>query len=323
MVGIIDIINVGLFAAALRLATPLAYASLGGVFSERAGIVNVGLEGMMLIGAFSGVLTSFYTGNAWLGVLSAIFTGGLFGLLHGVLTVKFAGNQIVSGTGINLFALGFTAYMSQAIWGSRGASVSVPGIPIISLQFLKDSNYLVKGLLLNFVPDMGDAFNTLFSQSPLVYIMFVVVVISYIVLFKTPLGLRIRAVGEHPAAADTAGVNVYRTKYLCLIASGMLAGLGGVFLSLGILNIYVLNMTNGQGFVALAAMILGRWKPFGALAASFMFGFLYALQIGLQSTGLLPSQIALAIPYILTVIVLAGFVRKAKAPSDYKPYEKD
>jgi simple sugar transport system permease protein len=323
MVGIIDIINVGLFAAALRFATPLVYASLGGVFSERAGIVNVGLEGMMLMGAFSGVLTSFYTGNAWLGVLSAVFTGGLFGLLHGVLTVKFAGNQIVSGTGINLFALGFTAYMSQAIWGSRGASVSVPGIPIISLQFLKDSNYLVKGLLLNFVPGMGDAFNTLFSQSPLVYIMFVVVVISYIVLFKTPLGLRIRAVGEHPAAADTAGVNVYRTKYMCLLASGMLAGLGGVFLSLGILNIYVLNMTGGQGFIALAAMILGRWKPFGALAASFMFGILYALQIGLQSAGWLPPQIIQATPYILTVVVLAGFVRKAKAPSDYKPYEKD
>jgi general nucleoside transport system permease protein len=312
MVGIIDIINVGLFAAALRFATPLVYASLGGVFSERAGIVNVGLEGMMLMGAFSGVFTSFYTGNAWLGVLSAVFTGGLFGILHGVITVKFAGNQIVSGTGINLFALGFTAYMSQTIWGSRGASVHVRSIPVISLEFLK-----------NAIPRIGSDLDTLFSQSPLVYLMFVVVIISYIILFKTPLGLRIRAVGEHPAAADTAGINVYRTKYICLVASGMLAGLGGVFLSLGIFDTYVVNMTNGQGFVALAAMILGRWKPFGAFAASFMFGLLYALQIGLQSTNLLPSQIALAIPYILTVIVLAGFVRKAKAPSDYKPYEKD
>lgn len=312
MVGIVEIINVGLFAAALRFATPLVYASLGGVFSERAGIVNVGLEGMMLMGAFSGVFTSFYTGNAWLGVLSAIFTGGLFGLLHGVITVKFAGNQIVSGTGINLFALGFTAYMSQTIWGSRGASVHVRSIPVISLEFLK-----------NAIPRIGSDLDTLFSQSPLVYLMFVVVIISYIILFKTPLGLRIRAVGEHPAAADTAGINVYRTKYTCLVASGMLAGLGGVFLSIGIFDTYVVNMTNGQGFVALAAMILGRWKPFGAFAASFMFGLLYALQIGLQSTNLLPSQIALAIPYILTVIVLAGFVRRAKAPSDYKPYEKD
>jgi len=312
MVSIIDIINIGLFAAALRMATPLVYASLGGVFSERAGIVNVGLEGMMLMGAFSGVLTSYYTGNAWLGVLSAIFTGGLFGLLHGVLTVKFVGNQIVSGTGINLFALGFSAYMSQTIWGSRGASVSVPGIPVISFQFLKDS-----------VPLIGDALGTLFTQNPLVYLMFIVVVLSYIVLFKTPLGLRIRAVGEHPAAADTAGINVHRTKYLCLFASGMLAGLGGVFLSLGTLSLFVLGMTGGRGFIALAAMILGRWKPFGAMAASFMFGILYALQIGLQSTGWLPPQIVQATPYILTVAVLAGFVRKAKAPSDYKPYVKE
>lgn len=312
MVNLLDIINIGMFAAALRMATPLVYASLGGVFSERAGIVNVGLEGMMLMGAFSGVLTSYYTGNAWLGVLSAIFTGGLFGLLHGVLTVKFVGNQIVSGTGINMFALGFTAYMSQTIWNSRGTSASVTGIPAISFQFLKDS-----------VPLVGDALGTLFTQNPLVYIMFIVVILSYIVLFKTPLGLRIRAVGEHPAAADTAGINVHRTKYLCLLASGMLAGLGGVFLSLGTMNLFVLGMTGGRGFIALAAMILGRWKPFGAMAASFMFGILYSLQIGLQSTGWLPPQIVQTTPYILTVAVLAGFVRKAKAPSDYKPYVKE
>ena len=211
-----------------------------------------------------------------------------------------------------MFALGFTAYMSQTIWGSRGASVSVPGIPVISLQFLEDSDPLV-----------GKPLGTLFTQNPLVYLMFIVVVLSYIILFKTPLGLRIRAVGEHPAAADTAGINVHRTKYLCLLASGMLAGLGGVFLSLGTLNLFVLGMTGGRGFIALAAMILGRWKPLGALAASFLFGILYALQIGLQSTGWLPPQIVQATPYILTVAVLAGFVRKAKAPSDYKPYVKE
>lgn len=293
------------------MATPLVYSALGGIFSERAGIVNVGLEGMMLIGAFSGVLTSYYTSNPWLGLLSAVLAGGLLGLLHAVLTVKFAGNQIVSGTGINLLALGFTAYMSQAIWGSRGASTDVPKIPDISLAPLRS------------IPLVGDALNTVFSQNPLVYLMLVVVVVSYIVLFKTPAGLRIRAVGEHPAAADTAGINVHRTKYICLAVSGMLAGLGGVFLSLGQLGLFVLGMSGGRGFIALAAMILGRWKPFGTLASGLLFGFLYALEIGLQSTGLLPPQIILAIPYILTVIVLAGFVRRAKPPSDYKPYEKE
>ena len=311
MVDIIDIVNVGLLAAALRMATPLVYASLGGLFSERAGVVNIGLEGMMLIGAFSGVLTTFYISNPWLGVLAGVLAGGLIGLVHGIVTVKFAGNQVVSGTGINLFALGFTAYMSQTIWGSRGASQSVQGLGTITIPLLRD------------VPVIGNALDTLFSQTPLVYIMFLVVVISYIVLLKTPWGLRIRAVGEHPAAADTAGINVYRTKYLCLVLSGMLAGLGGVFLSLGQLNLFVLGMTGGRGFIALAAMILGGWKPFGALGASLFFGLAYALQMRLQSIGLLPAQIVLAIPYILTVVVLAGFVRKRVPPSDYKPYSKE
>lgn len=308
MVNIVDIINVGLFAAALRMATPLVYASLGGIFSERVGIVNIALEGMMLTGAFFGVLATYGTGNPWLGVLTSVLAGGLLGLLHALLTVKFAGNQIVSGTGINLFALGFTAYMSQIIWGSRGASPSVQGLGPISIPLLRD------------LPVVGEIIG---NQTPLVYIGLVIVVLSYILLFKTPAGLRIRAVGEHPAAADTTGVNVYKTKYLCVMLSGMLAGLGGAFLSLGHLDLFVLGMTGGRGFIALAAMILGGWTPFGALGASLLFGFADALQMRLQSVGALPSQIVLIIPYVLTVLVLAGFVRKRLPPSDYKPYVKD
>ncbi len=308
MVDIVDIINVGLFAAALRMATPLVYASLGGIFSERVGIVNIALEGMMLTGAFTGVLASFYSGSAWIGVLAAILVGGLLGLLHALLTVKFVGNQVVSGTGINILALGFTAYMSQIVWGSRGASQNVQGLGTISIPFLKD------------VPILGDILG---SHTPLVYLMLIVVVLSYVVLFKTPIGLRIRAVGEHPAAADTAGINVYRTKYLWLMVSGMLAGLGGAFLSLGHLNLFVLGMSGGRGFIALAAMILGGWLPFGALGASLLFGFADALQMRLQALGLLPSQIILTIPYVLTVIVLAGVVKKTIPPSDYKPYAKE
>jgi ABC-type uncharacterized transport system permease subunit len=308
MVELLDVITVGLFAAALRMATPIAFASLGGIFSERVGIINIGLEGMMLTSAFTGVAASYFTGNPWLGVLAAVLVGGLLGLLHALLTVKFIGNQIVSGTGINIFALGFTAYMSQIIWGSRGASESVQGLRVVSIPLLKD------------IPIIGDIIG---SHTPLVYLMLIVTVLSYVVLFKTPIGLRIRAVGEHPAAADTAGIDVFKTKYLCVMVSGMLAGLGGAFLSLGHLSLFAWGMTGGRGFIAMAAMIFGNWMPFGAFGASVLFGFADAVQMRLQALGLLPPQIILAIPYILTVAVLAGVVRKAIPPSDYKPYVKE
>ena len=308
MVSFFDIVNVGLFAATFRMATPLIFASLGGIFSERAGIINIALEGMMLTGAFSGVFVTYSLGNPWLGVCAAILAGGLLGLVHGILTIKFAGDQIVSGTGINIFALGFTAYMSQIVWGSRGASQSVQGLGTVSIPFLSD------------IPLVGEIVG---KQTPLVYIALIAVVVSYLILFKTPLGLRVRAVGEQPGAADTTGIKVYRTKYFCVIASGMLAGLGGAFLSLGHLSLFVNGMTGGRGFIALAAMILGGWSPFGALGASLFFGFADALQIRLQSIGALPSQIILTLPYILTIIVLAVFARRRSAPSDYKPYEKE
>jgi simple sugar transport system permease protein len=308
MIEIYDLITVGLFAAAIRMATPIAFAALGGIFSERAGIINIGLEGMMLTCAFSAVATTHFLGNPWLGVLTAILIGALLGLVHGLITIKFAGNQIVSGTGINILALGFTAYMSQIIWGSRGASDAVQGIEPISIPLIKD------------IPIIGGIIG---EHSPLVYILIIVVVISYITLFKTPFGLRIRAVGENPAAADTAGVNVYRIKYLCVIISGMLAGLGGAFLSLGHLNLFAWGMTGGRGFIALAAMIFGGWMPAGALGASLLFGFSDALQMRLQLLGILPSQLILTIPYILTIIVLAGAIRKVTPPSDYKPYVRE
>ena len=308
MVTIFDIVNVGLFAAAVRMATPLIFASLGGIFSERAGVINIALEGMMLTGAFSGVFVTYTTGNPWIGVCAAILAGGLLGFIHGILTIKFAGDQIVSGTGINIFALGFTAYMSQIVWGSRGASQSVQGLGTVSVPLLAD------------VPLVGEVIG---KQTPLVYIALFAVIASYIVLFKTPFGLRVRAVGEHPGAADTTGINVHKTKYLCVIISGILASLGGAFLSLGHLSLFVNGMTGGRGFIALAAMILGGWSPVGALGASLLFGFADALQIRLQSVGALPSQIILTLPYILTIIVLAVFARKRYAPSDYKPYEKE
>jgi simple sugar transport system permease protein len=308
MIELSDIVNLGLFAAALRMATPIAFASIGGVFSERAGITNIGLEGMMLVSAFAGAATSYFTANPWLGVVAAVVAGALCGALHAIITVRFRGNQIVSGTGINLLAAGLTAYLCQIFWGSRGASASVQGLELVSIPLVKD------------LPIVGSIIG---SHTPLVYMMLVVTILSHVMLFRTRLGLRIRAVGEHAAAADTAGIDVYRVKYISVIASGVLAGLGGVFLSLSHLNLFSWGMTGGRGFIALAAMIFGRWTPLGAFGASVLFGLADALQMRLQALGLLPPQIILMIPYILTVAVLAGVVRKAIPPSDYKPYVKE
>ena len=308
MVSLVDVINAGLFAAAIRMATPIVYAALGGMFSERAGVTNIGLEGMMLTSAFAGVAASYYSGNPWIGVLVSVLTGGFIAFIHAIISVKYAGDQIVSGTGINILALGFTAYMTQIIWGNRGASESVNGIADITLPFIKD------------IPVIGAIIGT---HSPLVYLMPVVTVLSYIVLFKTPFGLRVRAVGEHPTAAETAGVNVFKIKYICIILSGMLAGLGGAFLSLSHLNLFTRGMTGGRGFIAMAAMIFGKWMPFGVFGSGLLFGFADALQMRLQSLGILPPQIILMIPYLLTVAILAGVVGKAIAPSDYKPYKKE
>jgi simple sugar transport system permease protein len=308
MTEIFDIITVGLFASAIRLATPIAFAALGGMFSERGGVINIGLEGMMLTCAFSAVAGTHFFGNPWIGLLIALLVGALQGLLHGLISIKFQGNQIVSGTGINIFALGFTAYMSQVIWGSRGASDAVQGMDPISIPLIND------------IPIIGEIIGT---HTPLVYILIILVIISYIILFKTPFGLRIRAVGEHPAAADTAGVNVFKIKYLCVIISGLFAGFGGAFLSLGHLNLFAWGMTGGRGFIALAAMIFGGWMPFRVLGASLLFGFSDALQLRLQILGILPPQIILTIPYILTIIVLAGIIGKVSPPSDYKPYIRE
>ena len=229
-------------------------------------------------------------------------------MILAVLTIKYAGDQIVSGTGINIMALGFTSYMTQIIWGNRGASDGVQGISDIAIPIVKD------------IPVIGPIFGT---HSPLVYLMPLVVYASYYVLFKTPFGLRIRAVGEHPVAAETAGVDVIKIKYTGVIISGMLAGLGGAFLSLSHLNLFTRGMTGGRGFIAMAAMIFGKWMPFGILGSGLLFGFADALQIRLQSLGILPPQIILMIPYLLTIAVLAGVVGKAVAPSDYKPYKKE
>ncbi|MGQ9474321.1 MAG: ABC transporter permease [Candidatus Caldatribacteriaceae bacterium] len=296
-----QILNLSLFQAMLRMSMPVLFAALGGMFSERAGVVNIGLEGIMLDSAFFAVFATYLSGNPWIGFLAGVLSGIGLGGIMALLTVKYYGNQIVVGTGVNVFGLGFSAFMCQKIWGSRGASESVVGLPLFRVPFLEKV--------------VGE--NTI-----LVYLAFFLILFSHFFLFYTPWGLRLRAVGESPQSADAAGINVHRYKMLFVSLGSGIAALGGVFLSLAHLNFFAWGMTSGRGFMGLAAMIFGKWTPLGCFLASLLFGFTDALQMRLQALGILPSQIILLFPYLVTILVLSGFVGKATPPSDYKPYEK-
>ena len=298
---------VSLLAATLRISPPIVLASIGGAYSERTGIINIGLEGMILMGAFAGAAGSHFLGNPWLGVLCAVLAGGMLGLLHAVLCIRFKANQVVSGVGVNILSLGLTTLLLQVIWGNRGASDTVPGIDPLQLPIIKD------------IPVVGEIIG---NQNPLVYIMLIIVVFAWLIMFRTPIGLRIRAVGEHPEAADTVGIHVHRIQYMCVTVSGMLSGLGGAYLSLGWLNLFSQNMSAGRGFIALAANIFGKWNPAGTFGASLLFSFTDALQIKLQGVGI-PIQFIQMIPYILTILVLASAVKRAVPPAAIgKHYEK-
>lgn len=307
-----DILNVifsiNTFGAAIRISTPIALAAMGGAFSERAGIINIGLEGMILFGAFAGVLGSFYSGSPWLGVLSAIFLGGLLGYVLALFTVKFKADHIVAGIALNIFSLGTTTWLMQVLWETRGCSPNVNGLSEISLPVIKS------------IPIVGKLFGT---HSPLVYLMFILVLAGWILLFKTPLGLRIRIIGEHPEAADTLGIKIQKIQYFCVILSGMLSGLGGAYLSLGHLNSFSMDMSAGRGYIALAANIFGQWNPFGGLLASYLFAYMDAVQMRLQGLNIgIANEIIQMLPYILTIIVLSGAVIRSRPPASLgKHYE--
>lgn len=290
--------SLSLFQAMIRMATPILFAALGGCLCERAGVINIGLEGIMLTAAFFGVFVTYITGMPFLGFLGGLVSGIAWGFLIALLTVRFYGNQIVVGTGVNVFGLGLSAFLSQKVWGSRGASEAVAGFRSIALPCLGEQTFFV-------------------------YLGLVLVFILHFFLFATPWGLRLRAVGENPQAADTAGIHVLRYRTFGVVAGSAVASLGGVFLSLGHLRFFAWGMTSGRGFIGLAAMILGRWTPVGCLLASLLFGFADALQMRLQALGILPSQIILLIPYLATILVLSGFVGKTVPPSRYEPYRKE
>ena len=297
-----------LLASTIRNSTPLIFAALGGMFSERSGVVNIGLEGLMLISAFAGVVGASLSGSALVGLGFALAAGLIFALIHALMSITFEADQIISGTAINLLALGGTGFLMVQIFGSGGTSPRVPGFKEVAIPLLSD------------IPLIGPA---LFNQSLLVYLMYLLIPITWFVVFRTPFGLRLRATGEVPEAVDTAGVSVARMRYYGVALSGILAACGGVYLSMGILSAFTEGMTNGRGFIALAALIFGRWNPIGAAGAALLFGFALAVTYQVPQE-VIPLEFIQMLPYILTIVALAVFGGRAIAPAAIgKPYKKE
>jgi len=303
----------GILTFTVAAATPIAFGAMSGVMCERSGVVNIAIEGMMLTGAMVAVIVASISGNLWLGLVGAVVISGLLGVFLAVLAIHFRVDQIIAGTAINIFALGITSFISQRFLqpnpalnsGGVFAKVAIPG--------------------LSQIPVLGPVF---FNQTPIVYILFLTILAIHFMLFYTRWGLRTRAVGEHPRAADTLGVNVFKVRYINVIVGGMIAGIGGAYFTIGSVGRFDEAITAGKGFIGLAAMIFGRWTPFGAYGASLIFGFSDALQARLQVLGKtqvpIPSEWLLILPYLVTMIVLAGVVGRTVAPAaDGKPYIKD
>jgi simple sugar transport system permease protein len=344
------VIAMSMLATTISVATPLTLGALSGIFCERAGVVNIGIEGMMLAAAFFGWLASVYFSaifhlpamlSLWLGVLIAILTGGLLGLLHAALSVTFKVDQIIGGTVINILAIGISGFLNRQLFFEKGSIFGgnvphAPGtLPIIHIP-IPELMYGIcnvfggnpEGGCYTFVSAVGKIFN----QKPIALTAILLVFVANFILFRTRWGLRTRAVGEHPRAADTVGINVQKMRYFNVVIGGMLAGLGGAYFTLESVPSFEPLMTNGRGFISLAAMIFGNWTPFGAWAAALVFGAAQALQINLQFfRELIPPQwaflqisyiVGLA-PYLLTMLILTGLVGKTIPPAaDGQPYEK-
>lgn len=301
---------VGMLSSSVVRATPIALAALCGVISERAGVTNIGIEGTMLFAAQVSVIVGTISGNLWVALLAAILTGGLVASLHAFLVIKFKVDQIISGTAVNILGAGVTSFVSSRFLEKNIDALNNSGtLPSISIP------------LLSKIPVLGPV---LFENTPIVYLTIILVAVLHIVLFYTPWGLRTRAVGEHPKAADTLGVNVYLMRYVNVIFGGMFAGLGGAYFTIGSVGRFDEVMTAGKGFIGLAAMIFGKWTPIGAYTSSLIFGFADSLQVKLQILKVgIPPEFLLMAPYIVTMIVLTGVVGKAVAPAaDGAPYEK-
>jgi general nucleoside transport system permease protein len=297
---------------ALRLGTPIALGALAGIYAERSGVVNIAIEGMMLTGAAFGFAAYAATSNIWLGVVVAVLLGGLMALIHGLLSITFKTDQIISGTVINILAIGVTGYMRRQFMVNQGGGL--PRLPGLAIPGLSE------------IPIIGPV---LFQGQPIFFAMLALVVATHVTFFYTRWGLRTRAVGENPRAADTVGINVERTRYINIMISGMIAGLGGAWFSLETVGKFDDGMTAGKGFIALAAMIFGKWTPFGSFGGAMLFGFSEALGTRFQILnvklfgGPVPTQFLQMLPYVLTIVVLAGLIGRSVGPAAAgKPYEK-
>jgi simple sugar transport system permease protein len=306
-----QVFSSSLIASMLVFATPLTFGAIGGMFSERSGVVNVALEGMMLTGAFFGIYGADKTGSWVLGILIAMLAGALMALVHAFFAIHLRADQIVGGMAINFLALGLTGYFFYQLYHGGNIPANISRIPEVNIPWVKDQ------------PFVGPAFGTL---NLLIWVAIALVPLSYVVMFKTPIGLRIRACGEHPRAADTVGIDVYAVRYAAVMTSGMLAALGGAFLSVGFVGTFNENMTAGRGFIALAALIFGNWRPFGAFGAALLFGFSTALAYRLPNTYTQLDTYATlfqTLPYVLTLIAIAGVIGRTIPPAAVgRPYKK-
>jgi len=277
-----DIFKIALLFSTIRLATPLLLAALGGLYSERSGVINIALEGMMLAGAFTAAVVTHFAGNPWIGLLAAIAAGAAVALVHAFVCIQCKADQVVTGTAINILFLGLPALLSGALFQSTGATPQVPQQDLIPV-------------------------------APIV-LAFALVPITWYVLSATPFGLRLRAVGENPEAADTAGIRVLAMRYKGVVISGMLAAIGGAYLSIGQSSLFTRNMTAGRGFIALAALIFGKWRPVQTMLACLLFGLAEAVSIQMQGVVQIPVEFIQIVPYVLTLVVLAGFIGHSRPP---------
>lgn len=312
-----QIFTISLVFSTIRLATPLVLAAVGGLYAERSGVINIALEGLMLAGAFTAAAVTFYAESPWVGLGAATLAGALVASVIAIACIRFKANEVVTGMGINILFLGLPAVLSGALFLSSGSTPQIPKENLLPA---------LSGL----VPGVVPQWRLLTDVSVISLLALIIVFVTRYVLYRTPFGLRLRSVGENPEAADAAGVRVNRIRYTAVILSGALAAIGGAYLSIGQSSLFTRNMAAGRGFIALAALIFGKWRPVQTMLACLLFGFADALTIQMQGVAKLPSgedipvQFVQMIPYLVTIVVLAGFIGQSRAPRALGvPYEKE